>query len=74
MSDKLYIYRDKSGEYRWRRVASNGQNVSVPGEGFTTKYSAIRSGVRKNKDIVAGNVIDGDKVCTSVLVSRYLSV
>ena len=44
------IYQDKSGEWRWRLRASNGQLVANGGEGFSSKASVIRSleSVRKN--------------------------
>lgn len=36
-SDKLEIYRDKRGKYRWRRVASNGRVVGKSAEGYERK-------------------------------------
>ena len=77
MNDKLVIYSDSSNEFRWRRVSTNGQTVTVPGEGFTVKYSAVRSAVKRNRDVAPGNVYDAtsgtERLCTSVLVSRYLN-
>ncbi|MCK5081086.1 MAG: DUF1508 domain-containing protein [Candidatus Moranbacteria bacterium] len=39
---KFEIFRDRAGEYRWRLIARNGQIVAAS-EGYTTKYSALRS-------------------------------
>jgi len=39
---KFIIYLDRSGQYRWRLVARNGEIVAVS-EAYTTKYSAKRS-------------------------------
>lgn len=50
MAAKFELYKDKSGEFRWRLVASNGQAIASSGEGYKTKESAkdgIES-VRKN--------------------------
>jgi uncharacterized protein YegP (UPF0339 family) len=40
---KFEIYADKSGEYRWRLVASNGQTVASSGESFDSKANAKRA-------------------------------
>lgn len=39
MAYKFEIYKDKSGEFRWRLVAPNGQNIASGGEGFKSKES-----------------------------------
>lgn len=36
-SDKLEIYRDKRGKYRWRRMASNGRIVGKSSEAYERK-------------------------------------
>lgn len=35
--DKLEVYRDKRGKYRWRRTASNGRIVGRSTEGYERK-------------------------------------
>ncbi len=40
---KFEIYADKSGSYRWRLVASNGQTVASSGEAFASKTNARRA-------------------------------
>ena len=32
---EVEVYRDKSGEWRWRKTAANGRIVSESGEGYT---------------------------------------
>jgi len=44
--DKIEIYKDEAGEWRWRLVAPNGQLIASSGEGFRRKWSAKRSAKR----------------------------
>jgi uncharacterized protein YegP (UPF0339 family) len=39
---KFQIFQDKSGEYRWRLKAANGNIVATSGEGYKTKADAQR--------------------------------
>lgn len=39
--DRVEIYEDKSGEYRWRVRAANGEIVAT-GEGYSTAKDAHR--------------------------------
>jgi hypothetical protein len=38
---KLEVYKDAGGSYRWRLIASNGQNIASSGESFSSKQAAI---------------------------------
>ena len=40
--DKVEVYLDDAGEWRWRRIAPNGEIVAV-GEGYVAKSDAIDS-------------------------------
>ena len=40
MAGKFQLYADKSGEFRFRLVASNGQTIAVS-ESYKTKASAM---------------------------------
>lgn len=40
MSGKFELYTDKSGEYRFRLKASNGQTIAIS-EGYSSKASAL---------------------------------
>jgi len=44
------IYEDKSGQWRWRLRAANGELLAIPEEGFASKASVVRAlgVVRKN--------------------------
>jgi hypothetical protein len=48
MAAKFELYKDKSGEIRWRLVASNGQMIANSGEGYKTKESA-KNGIESVK-------------------------
>jgi len=39
-SDKFEVYKDKRGEWRWRRQASNGNIVGASSEGYKSKKDA----------------------------------
>lgn len=38
--DKFELYQDKSAEWRWRRIASNGNIVGASSEGYKSKKDA----------------------------------
>ena len=48
--DTWEIYKDRSGEWRWRRTASNGKIVGASAEGYVNKQNCIlnagRNGMR----------------------------
>ena len=74
-TDRVEIYDDHGQEFRWRRVAANGQTVATPGEGYTTKYHAIRAALTRNVDVPPERFIDrtrGGVIVRSVLVARIL--
>ena len=37
MAAKFEIYKDKSGEFRWKLVHTNGQVIANSGEGYKAK-------------------------------------
>lgn len=43
--DKVEIYEDEGGEYRWRRVAVNGEGI-IPPESHPRREDAKRAAVR----------------------------
>lgn len=47
--DRVQIYRDKAGQFRWRRKAPNGEIISS-GESHRYKHDAFRSAKRANLD------------------------
>lgn len=46
MADKTVVYLDKAGEWRWRRVAPNGEIIASSGESFTRLSDAERAASR----------------------------
>ena len=57
-NDRWEIYKDKRGEFRWRRVATNGNIVGASCEGYrnkaNAKSNAQRHGMNGNPDHVGG--------------------
>jgi large subunit ribosomal protein L21 len=49
------IYEDKSGHWRWRLRAGNGELLAIPEQGFTTKTGVVRA-----LDVVRRNVAEAD--------------
>ena len=41
MAAKFEIFKDKSGDFRWRLVHSNGQIIASSGEGYKAKANAV---------------------------------
>ena len=50
--DNWEFYKDKSGEHRWRRIATNGKIVAAATEGYSSKNhcqaNAERHGYNEN--------------------------
>ena len=44
--DLWKFYKDKKGEWRWRRTASNGNIVGASTEGYKSKKAAINNATR----------------------------
>ncbi len=38
---KLQPYQDAAGEYRWRRVADNGNIIATSGEGYKNRRDCL---------------------------------
>jgi uncharacterized protein YegP (UPF0339 family) len=51
-ADRVTIYRDQHGCWRWRRQAANGRIIAASGEAFARRWNAARSARRANKDLV----------------------
>ncbi len=35
------LYQDKADEWRWSRVAANGETIADSGEGYVTRHDAL---------------------------------
>ena len=43
MPARFEIYQDNAGQYRWKLLASNGEQVAASGEGFASRADAKRA-------------------------------
>ena len=52
MAGKFELYTDKSGEYRFRLKAGNGEVIALSSEGYSSKASALNGidSIRRNAD------------------------
>jgi uncharacterized protein YegP (UPF0339 family) len=41
MAAKFEIYKDKTGEFRWRLIHTNGQIIANSSEGYKAKANAM---------------------------------
>ncbi|MFT4259571.1 YegP family protein [Microbacterium sp.] len=57
MAGKWELYTDKSGEYRFRLKAGNGEVIALSSEGYSSKSSALNGidSIRRNAD---GEVVE----------------
>ncbi len=46
-NDKWEFYQDSAGEWRWRRIAPNGQIVGASSEGYSSRR-ACEENARRN--------------------------
>jgi uncharacterized protein YegP (UPF0339 family) len=56
VNDRVQIYEDEAGEWRWRRIAPNGEIVSESGEGYTERNDAREAALRVND----GRLLDSE--------------
>lgn len=50
--DKVTVYQDAAGEFRWRRQSENGQVVSGSGEGYESHSWARQQAEALNPECV----------------------
>ena len=61
MAAKFEVYKDKSQEYRWRLVHTNGQVIANSGEGYTSKINAT-NGIKSVKENAPAATIEDKNV------------
>jgi hypothetical protein len=61
MAAKFEIYKDKSGEFRWRLVHTNGQVIANSGESYKAKANAI-GGMNSVKENAPGATVEDKTV------------
>jgi len=61
MTDKVFVYKDEASEWRWRRVATNGNIISTSGEGYKNNSDCQDMAFKLNPDTeVIVSVRSGD--------------
>ena len=61
MAAKFEIYKDKSGEYRWKLTHTNRQVIANSGEGYKAKANAM-GGINSVKQNAAEAVVEDKTV------------
>ena len=56
-ADRLEIYRDEAGKWRFRRRARNGE-IGNPSQGYSRRYTALVMAVKRHPDVYRENVVD----------------
>ncbi len=51
--DKVIVFKDEAGEWRWHRKAPNGEIVATSGESFDSLDAAHRAASREAGDQAA---------------------
>ena len=71
-NDKFEVYKDKRGEYRWRRKAVNGAIIGASSEGYTKKKDAEANAARQGYESQRDASADQNRSCPHSLppVSR----
>lgn len=62
--DKVFIFKDVVGEWRWTRKSSNGRIVADSSEGYANKGDCVDMALRINK--TAEFVLDGIVIAKSL--------
>ena len=57
MAAKFEIYKDKSGEFRWKLIHMNGQAIADSGEGYKAKANAVK-GISSLKENVSNATVE----------------
>lgn len=42
----IYVYRDSTGQFRWRQVARNGRTVADGSESYTRRADCVKAARR----------------------------
>lgn len=58
MPDKIHVYEDEAEEFRWKRVAPNGEIVSDSSEGYESETGATEAANREAQGSDAIVVLD----------------
>jgi uncharacterized protein len=53
---KFVVYKDKSGKYRWKLVARNGENVAAS-ESYSSKLAAEKAATRAKTIAIEATIV-----------------
>lgn len=48
--ERVVVFEDEQGQWRWHRLARNNEVIATSGEGYVDKVHAVDMAVRLNKD------------------------
>jgi uncharacterized protein len=57
MAAKFEIYKDKSGEFRWKLTHANGKIIADSGQGYKAKEDAVK-GISSLKENVPSAIVE----------------
>jgi len=60
VSERIEVYKDMAGEWRWRRIAGNGLNIANSSEGYKNLTHCLEMAQHVNGESVSV-VVDGDE-------------
>lgn len=49
--ERLIVYPDGAGRYRWKKLAGNNRTISTSGQSFSGKYEAGRAAQDANPGV-----------------------
>jgi len=61
MAAKFVVYKDKSEEFRWKLVHTNGQIIANSGEGYKAKANAL-NGLKSVQENAPGATVEDTTV------------
>lgn len=59
--DEVRVFKDEGGEWRWHRVAPNGEKVATSGEPFDSFRNAHRAAQREAGDVADVVLLNGEE-------------
>jgi uncharacterized protein YegP (UPF0339 family) len=62
---KFVVYKDKSDHYRWRLIASNGQETASSGQHFASESDGKRAAEGIKEHAATAEVVDEDVMASS---------
>ena len=61
MAAKFVVYKDKSEEFRWKLIHTNGQIIANSGEGYKAKANAL-NGLKSVQENAPGAIVEDTTV------------